>query len=75
MGEEEEEKGRSSPLLHPLLERREQKLLMEAVDGADVGEDSLDHITGEGGARAGLLQEPGTENLQREQTEVTASRC
>ena len=39
---------------------------METVDGADVGEDSLNDITGEGGARSSLLQEPGTENLQEE---------
>lgn len=44
---------------------------METVDGADVGEDSLNDITGEGGARARLLQESGAENLQEEQTVVT----
>lgn len=54
----------SSPFLHPFLQRREQELLVETVDGADVGEDPLDDVAGEGGARAGLLQEPGTENLQ-----------
>lgn len=36
---------------------------MEAVDGADVGEDALNNITGEGGPGASLLQQPGTENL------------
>ena len=41
---------------------------METVDGADVGEDSLNHVAREGGARAGLLQEPSTENLQEEET-------
>lgn len=39
---------------------------MEAVDGADVGEDSLNDFTGKGGARPSLLQESGTENLQVE---------
>lgn len=58
----------SSPLLHPFLQRRQQKLLMETVDGADVGEDSLNNVTGEGGARASLLQESGTENLQEEKS-------
>lgn len=60
----------SSPLLHPLLQRRQQKLLVEAVDGADVGEDSLDDVTGEGGARARLLQETGTEHLREEKSLV-----
>lgn len=58
----------SSPLLHPLLQRRQQELLVEAVDGADVGEDSLDHVAGEGGARARLLQEAGTEHLREEKS-------
>ena len=39
---------------------------METVDGTDVGEDSLNHVAGEGGARPSLLQESGTENLQEE---------
>ncbi len=46
---------------------------METVDGADVGEDSLNHITGEGGARPSLLQESGTENLQEEKQTVHSS--
>lgn len=41
---------------------------MEAVDGADVGEDPLNHITREGRARASLLQESGAENLQVEKS-------
>lgn len=48
---------------------------METVDGTDVGEDSLNDITGEGGARAGLLQESGTENLQEDQAVITDGRC
>ena len=39
---------------------------MEAVDRADVGEDSLNNVTGEGGARPSLLQESGTKDLQGE---------
>lgn len=52
-----------SPLLHSLLQCWQQELLVEAVDGADVGEDSLNHITGERGAGASLLQEAGAEHL------------
>ena len=39
---------------------------MEAVDGADVGEDPLHHIWREGGARSRLLQELGTKYLEEE---------
>jgi len=43
--------------------------VVEAVDGADVGENSLDHIWREGGARSRLLHELGTEHLQRGEEE------
>ena len=55
-----------SPLLHAFLQGWQQELLVEAVDGADVGEDSGDHVAGEGGAGAGLLQETPTEHLVQE---------
>ena len=55
-----------SPLLHAFLQGRQQELLVEAVDGADVGEDAGDHVAGEGGAGTGLLQETPTEHLVQE---------
>lgn len=59
-----------SPLLHAFLQRRQQELLVETVDWADVGEDPQNDITGEGGARPSLLQESGTENLWEEMASV-----
>ncbi len=49
-----------SPFLHAFLQRRQQELLVEAVDGADVGEDAHDHLTGEGAASSGLLHQLGS---------------
>ncbi len=67
LGAEEESRGGvSSPLLHAFLQGRQEELLVETVDGADVGEDSLNDVAGEGGARPSLLQESGTEDLQEE---------
>lgn len=39
---------------------------MEAVDGADVGEDTHDHLTGEGVTSSGLLHELSAEHLVQE---------
>ncbi len=55
-----------SPFLHAFLQRRQQELLVEAVDGADVGEDTHDHLTGEGAASSGLLHQLGAEHLVQE---------
>lgn len=58
------------PLLHSFLQRWQQELLMEAVDGANIGEDPLNHVAGKGGAGPSFLQEPGTENLQNMEVRV-----
>lgn len=36
---------------------------MEAIDGADVREDAVDNIGGEGTAVPSFFQQPGTEHL------------
>lgn len=36
---------------------------MEAIDGADIGEDAVDNISREGTAVSSFLQQPGTEHL------------
>lgn len=55
-----------SPLLHAFLQSWQQELLMEAVDRADVGEDTHHHLAGERASCSCLLHQPPAEHLVQE---------